>query len=246
MSDHEDALRYAFGAGEILLALRAEETNKGRSWSLGDRGDHEANVYLLEQIANDHPNDCILSEESSDVSDRLNANRVWIVDPLDGTREFSELDRTDWAVHVALWERDRGLTAGAVTLPALNQGFGTNPSATVPEATGRPRRVVVSRSRPSQAARLVAEAIDAELVSMGSAGAKIMAVVRGEVDAYVHTGGQYEWDSAAPIAVAEAAGLHTSRVDGSPMIYNQPDSWLPDLIVCRPEFADQALAAINH
>ncbi len=245
MSDHDDALRYAEGAGQILLALRASSTNTGRSWALGDHGDVNANIYLLDQIANDHPSDCVLSEESADTSARLDADRVWIIDPLDGTREFSEPGRSDWAVHVALWERDRGLTAGAVTLPALSQGFVTNPPSVVPSDPDRPRRVVVSRSRPPAAARRVADAIDAEVVTLGSAGAKVMAVVSGLVDAYVHTGGQYEWDSAAPIAVAAAAGLHTSRVDGSPMLYNRPDPWLPDLIVCRPEFAERALEAIN-
>ena len=171
------------------------------------------------------------------------ADRVWIVDPLDGTREFTEDGRTDWAVHVALWERARGVRVGAVALPAQDRVLSTAEPPKVPAREGRGLRVVVSRTRPPVAARRVAKALDAELVPMGSAGAKAMAVVLGDVDAYVHSGGQYEWDSAAPIAVALAAGLAVSRIDGSPLEYNQRDPWLPDLIVCRPELAADIVAA---
>jgi len=167
---------------------------------------------------------------------------VWIIDPLDGTREYTEAGRSDWAVHVALWERGKGLTAGAVALPALGTVLSTGTPPVVPGLDGRPLRVVVSRSRAPAVAMRVAEALGAELVTLGSAGAKTMAVVRGEVDAYVHAGGQYEWDSAAPAVVAQAAGLHTSRLDGSPLEYNQSSPWLPDLVVCRPEIAERVLA----
>jgi 3'(2'), 5'-bisphosphate nucleotidase len=238
--DHADAARYAESAGEVLLALRDDDDHP--AWALGDAGDDVANRHLLELIATDHPDDRILSEESADDRRRLEADRVWIIDPLDGTREYTEAGRSDWAVHVALWERGKGLTAGAVALPALGTVLSTGTPPVVPGLDGRPLRVVVSRSRAPAVAMRVAEALGAELVTLGSAGAKTMAVVRGEVDAYVHAGGQYEWDSAAPAVVAQAAGLHTSRLDGSPLEYNQSSPWLPDLVVCRPEIAERVLA----
>ncbi|HEU5301575.1 MAG TPA: inositol monophosphatase family protein [Acidimicrobiia bacterium] len=245
MSDHDDAARYAQDAGRLLLQLRAEAMGDGSApWALGDIGDVLANRLLLELLADEHPDDRVLSEESVDDPRRLDAERVWIIDPLDGTREFTEPGRSDWAVHVALWERDQGLTAGAVALPAQDRVLSTGEPVPPAAHDGSRLRVVVSRSRPPAAARRVAAALDAELVPMGSAGAKTMAVVDGLVDAYVHAGGQYEWDSAAPAAVAVAAGLHTSRVDGSSLVYNCRDPWLPDLVVCRSELADAVLAAI--
>ncbi|MSO78084.1 MAG: 3'(2'),5'-bisphosphate nucleotidase CysQ [Acidimicrobiia bacterium] len=250
MSDHDDAARYAAEAGAVLLKLRARTEAEGGQLGgrLGDAGDIDANRRLLELLHAEHPDDGVLSEESADDPRRLDADRVWIVDPLDGTREFTEAGRTDWAVHVALWERvgrlgGPGLTAGAVALPAQGLVLSTAEPPVVPESGGRQLRIVVSRTRPPAAARRVADALDAELVAMGSAGAKTMAVVTGDVDAYVHSGGQYEWDSAAPTAVAAAAGLHVSRLDGSPLEYNRADPWLPDLVVCRAELADAILAA---
>jgi 3'(2'), 5'-bisphosphate nucleotidase len=244
MSDHEDAARYAAAAGALLVELRARGGGDGMSGSrLGDAGDELANRCLLELLAGDHPDDSVLSEESVDDRRRLDADRVWIVDPLDGTREFSEPGRTDWAVHVALWERGPGVRTGAVALPAAGRVLSTGDGLTLPERTAGGRtRVVVSRTRPPVEATRVANALNAEVVTMGSAGAKTMAVVLGAVDAYVHAGGQYEWDSAAPVAVARAAGLHTSRLDGTPLVYNRDRPWLPDLIVCRPELADAILA----
>jgi 3'(2'), 5'-bisphosphate nucleotidase len=243
VSDHEDAARYATEAGALLLALRNQMVvDEWQRHTLGDAGDVLANRRLLELLGADHPDDPVLSEEWADDPRRHRSERVWIVDPLDGTREFTERGRTDWAVHVALWVHGT-LRAGAVALPAQQRVLSTADPPVVPEPDGRQLRVVVSRTRPPVAARRVAAALDAELVAMGSAGAKAMAVVTGEVDAYVHAGGQYEWDSAAPVAVAEAAGLHASRLDGSPLVYNQPDPWLPDLIVCRPELADEIVAA---
>jgi 3'(2'), 5'-bisphosphate nucleotidase len=174
---------------------------------------------------------------------RLGAERVWIVDPLDGTREFGEPPRTDWAVHVALVVGGRPV-AGAVALPALELVLGTGPGPVLPPAHDGPPRVIVSRSRPPAAATWLAERLDGELVELGSAGAKAMAVVRGEADIYAHSGGQYEWDSCAPVAVATAAGLHTSRLDGSPLVYNNDDPYLPDLLICRAELAEPALAAL--
>ena len=182
----------------------------------------------------------MLSEEGADDPVRLRSERVWIVDPLDGTREFSELDRDDWAVHVALWQSGE-LIAGAVALPAQGITFAT-PTVAAPPAGPEAPRIVVSRTRPPAIALQVRDALDGTLVEMGSAGAKVAAVVQGRADVYVHAGGQYEWDSAAPVAVARAAGLHTSRIDGSPLQYNRPDPLLPDLVVCRPEYAEAVLA----
>ena len=246
VGDHQDAARYAAEAGALLLELRAEAGGGARPWMLGDAGDVQANRLLLDLLAADHPDDPVLSEEWVDDPRRLTADRVWIVDPLDGTREFTEDGRTDWAVHVALWERGKGVQTAAVALPAQQaRVLSTTEPPIVPERDGRKLRVVVSRTRPPLAARRVADALDAELVGMGSAGAKSMAVVDGVVDAYVHSGGQYEWDSAAPTGVAAAAGLHVSRLDGSPLEYNQPNPWLPDLLVCRRELADAIVEAAH-
>jgi 3'(2'), 5'-bisphosphate nucleotidase len=235
MGDHEDAGRYAAAAGAQLVELRAGGADDG--WRLGDRGDEAANRCLLGLLAAEHGDDAVLSEESADDRRRLAADRVWIVDPLDGTREFSEPGRTDWAVHVALWERGVGVRVGAVALPAQDRLLSTASPPRLPAPRPGPDRVVVSRTRPPAIARRVADRLGAELVTMGSAGAKAMAVVLGDVDAYVHDGGQHEWDSAAPAAVARAAGLHVSRLDGAPLAYNRADPWLPDLLVCRPELA---------
>ena len=245
VGDGDDAARYAAEAGELLLELRERAaSDEWKRGSLGDAGDVLANRRLLELLREDHEGDGVLSEESVDDASRLQADRVWIIDPLDGTREFTEQGRTDWAVHVALWTRSDGLVAGAVALPAQGRVLSTASPPPTPVAQDRRPRIVVSRTRPPAAAHRVAEALGGELVGMGSAGAKAMAVVDGDVDAYVHSGGQYEWDSAAPAAVAVAAGLHVSRIDGSPLEYNRRDPWLPDLIVCRQELAEEVLAAV--
>jgi len=240
MGDHDDAARYAAAAGELLVGVRADADEAGRA--LGDVGDARANRLLLELLGREHPGDAVLSEESADDRRRVDADRVWIVDPLDGTREFAEAGRTDWAVHVALWERGVGVRVGAVALPAQDRVVCTATPPRVPDRGARPWRVVVSRTRPPAVADAVAATLDAELVTMGSAGAKTAAVILGAVDAYVHAGGQHEWDSAAPTAVAVAAGLHASRLDGAPLEYNRPEPWLPDLLVCRPELAAPILA----
>src|SRR4051812_18182993 len=187
--------------------------------------------------------DAVLSEEGKDDAARLEAARVWIVDPLDGTREFGEPPRSDWAVHVALVVASAPV-AGAVALPALEMVLGTSPAAVLPPAFDGPPRVIVSRSRPPAAATWLADQLAGQLVELGSAGAKAMAVVRGQADIYAHSGGQYEWDSCAPVAVAAAAGLHASRIDGSPLVYNRAEPYLPDLLICRPELAVEALAAL--
>ena len=237
--DHVLAAWLAEAAGGRLLEVRAEGL-EGRE--LKDAGDAAAHELLMALVAEHRPGDAVLSEEGKDDKVRLTADRVWIIDPLDGTREFSEPPRDDWAVHVALWERGAGaggdLTAGAVAQPALGETFTTGEPRVVPARTSARPRIAVSRSRPPEFVNVLAGEIDAELVPMGSAGVKVMSVVRDLSDAYVHAGGQYEWDSAAPVAVARAAGLFTSRIDGSPLEYNQDDVYLPDLIVCRPELAD--------
>ena len=224
----------------MLLELRASSGLSGKP--LGARGDAESNVLLLDRLAVERPGDAVLSEESADSPERLDADRVWIIDPLDGTREYGMLDRPDWAVHVALWERGRGITAAAVSQPSLDAVYASD-AVTAPAQS--PRLILVSDSRPPAFAAPVAEAIGAELAPMGSAGAKAMAVLRGEAHAYVHSGGQWEWDSAAPVGVALAAGLHASRIDGSPLEYNLPHPYLPDLVICQAAVADELLAAIS-
>lgn len=238
MSDHELAARLATAAGELLLDVRTElagATTDERK-AAGDKRSHD---FLMAALGVERPEDVVLSEEGVDNPARLTARRVWIVDPLDGTREFSEVGREDWAVHVALWQ-DGELVAGAVALPAQGVTLATPDVAAPPTAPATPR-IVVSRTRPPAVALQVRDALGGELVEMGSAGAKVASVVQGLSDVYVHAGGQYEWDSAAPVAVARAAGLFTSRIDGSPLLYNQADPQLPDLIVCRPEYAEAVL-----
>jgi 3'(2'), 5'-bisphosphate nucleotidase len=237
--DHQLAAQIAYDAGQLLLQLR---TTTDDSATLKSEGDARANVLILDALREARPDDPILSEESADDSDRLNSSRVWIVDPLDGTREFGELGRDDWAVHVAL-AIDGVAAIGAVALPAQDLVLKTDPAPTVPPRHSGPVRLVVSRTRPPAVTDQVQAALDAELVPMGSAGAKTMAIVQGIADVYAHAGGQYQWDSCAPVAVARAAGLHTSRLDGSPLVYNERDPYLPDLLVCRPELADAVIEA---
>jgi 3'(2'), 5'-bisphosphate nucleotidase len=238
-TDHEVAARLATEAGQLLLAVREElaDATAAERKAAGDKRSHD---YLMEALARERPDDAVLSEEGVDDPVRLSAQRVWIVDPLDGTREFSELGREDWAVHVALWQSG-ALVAGAVALPAQGVTLATPDPAPPPAHSGDPR-IVVSRTRPPAVALQVRDQLNGTLVEMGSAGAKVAAVIQGLADIYVHAGGQYEWDSAAPVAVARAAGLHTSRIDGSPLEYNRADPLLPDLVVCRPEYADAVLA----
>jgi 3'(2'), 5'-bisphosphate nucleotidase len=247
-ADHRLAAELAEHSGSLLRALRAsgiEDPDVLRKQ--GDRRSHE---LLAAELAARRPADAVLSEEGRDSAQRLAARRVWIVDPLDGTREFGEPDRPDWAVHVAL-VIDGFPVAGAVALPALNEVWST--AAASPQAgsqaspqaghrKGQPR-LAVSRTRPGPAAAVVTQALNAEQVPLGSAGFKALAVVRGAAEIYAHSGGQYEWDSAAPVAVALAHGLHASRLDGTPLTYNNPDPYLPDLLIAHPDWARQALDA---
>lgn len=240
IDDHGLAEATAAAAGALLLEVRAELADADVSVRK-DEGDRRAHEMLMQELGAARPDDAVLSEEGKDDLSRLSATRVWIVDPLDGTREFGEIPRTDWAVHVALCENGIPV-AGAVALPGLDLTLSTASPAEMPAFHGGPPRVIASRTRPGPAAESIAEAVGGELVLMGSAGAKAMAVVRGEADIYAHTGGQYEWDNCAPAAVALAAGLHASRLDGSPLTYNNENPYLPDLLICRPEFADAAIA----
>ena len=243
--DHALARELAAEAGRRLLELRAHGGDPDVLRKAGDRLSHE---FLVAALADRRPGDVVLSEEAADNPVRLSASRVWIVDPLDGTREFGEPGRTDWAVHVALWERtSRDLTAGAVALPAQGRVLSTADAAREDVGTSTQRlRIVVSRTRAPWFVRDISDLIGAEPVPLGSAGAKVAAVVCGEAEAYVHGGGFYEWDTAAPVAVARAAGFHASRIDGSPLVYNQADLRMPDILVCRPALAGTLLQAIRE
>jgi 3'(2'), 5'-bisphosphate nucleotidase len=242
--DHHLARDLAVVAGHRLVDLRARGGTADELRKAGDRMAHE---FLAAELARLRPDDVVLSEEGADDPARLSADRVWIVDPLDGTREFGEEGRTDWAVHVALWERAQsGLSAGAVALPAQDEVLSTvNPPPLPADPPSQPYRIVVSRSRPASFLPRMAERAGADLDPLGSAGAKVAAVLTGVADAYVHAGGQYEWDSAAPVAVARAAGFHASRIDGSELSYNQSDLLMPDILVCPPVLAGALLDAIR-
>ena len=236
--DTKLAAALAEAAGRIALAVRASGLVEGRG--LGDAGDKAANAFLMPALRQHRPDDGILSEESEDSAERLSHDRVWIIDPVDGTREFAE-GRGDWAVHVGLSINGEA-QVGAVALPDLGLVLSSDASETrAAEATGK---MVVSRSRAPALAEDVAQKVGLELVGMGSAGAKAMAVVRGEADAYLHSGGQYEWDNCAPVAVAQAHGLHCSRIDGSALRYNRAEALSPDLLICRRELAEPLLGAI--
>lgn len=240
MTDAELAAHLADFAGQILLTVRGAGVISGKA--LGDAGDATANQFLVAALRDQRPDDGLLSEESKDTPERLTKSRVWIIDPVDGTREYGE-ERTDWAVHIAL-SVNGVASVGAVALPGLGLVLRTDQPQKVPPAPER-LRMVVSRTRPAKEAVAVAEALGAELIPMGSAGAKAMAVVLGQADIYLHSGGQYEWDSCAPVAVALAHGLHCSRIDGSPLIYNQADTYMPDLLICRTEHAAQVLDMVR-
>jgi 3'(2'), 5'-bisphosphate nucleotidase len=234
MNDAELARQIAESAGRLLVDLRQSGLLEGKA--LGKLGDQLANLFIMQALRTHRPADALLSEEEQDSAARLDAQRVWIIDPLDGTREYGE-GRADWAVHVALAVGGVA-TLGAVALPGLPLTLGSGDTLARPRHAGK-LRIVISRTRPAAEAVAVAEALGAELIPMGSAGAKIMAVVRGEADIYLHSGGQYEWDSCAPVAVAQAAGLHVSRLDGSALRYNQANTYMPDLLVCPAELAER-------
>lgn len=251
-TDTDLAADLATRAGDLLLGIRARELgetplDKAAAKALGRRGDQAANTLLLEGLAAARPGDAVLSEESADDPARLDSPRVWIIDPLDGSREYGLAGRADWAVHVALWERGgergAGITAAAVAQPARGEVYVSGTARAVPSDRDRPR-ILVSDSRPPEFVDALARRVGGTVAPMGSAGAKAMAVLRGDADAYVHAGGQWEWDSAAPVGVALAAGLHCSRIDGAPLRYNEAHPYLPDLLICRRDLAVPLLAGI--
>lgn len=240
LSDADLATHMATGAGEILLGVRHGNLLTGRH--LGDVGDAMAQAWIANVLHRHRPHDAVLSEEADDVGDRASAERVWIIDPLDGTREFAS-GTADWAVHIALTEGGE-VTSAAVALPAVDETFRSD---TVKPPTGDlTRRMAASRHGGSYESAWVSRRLSLNMIGIGSAGAKAMAVVRGDVDAYVHAGGQYEWDNCAPVGVAQAAGLHCSRLDGSPIIYNQPQPYMPDFVICRTEIRDDVMAALSE
>ncbi|WP_373490727.1 3'(2'),5'-bisphosphate nucleotidase CysQ [Parasphingorhabdus sp.] len=243
MTDADLAAHLAHTAGRILLEVRDSGMIDGKA--LGNAGDQTANQFLIHALRHQRPEDGLLSEESKDTAERLIKSRVWIIDPVDGTREYGEC-RTDWAVHVAL-AIDGVATIGAVALPGLAGGLvlRSDKITDLPDRQGPPR-LVVSRTRPAAEALSVAERLGGELLPMGSAGAKAMAVVQGEAEIYLHSGGQFEWDSCAPAAVASAYGLHCSRIDGSPLVYNQEDTYMPDLLICRKEWTEAVFDALSR
>lgn len=243
-TDAELAIRLAVQTGRGLVDLRRRMTAEGaHSWQVMDGGDTAAQRFIADELHRLRPDDPVLSEEGLEDPRRFSQDRAWIIDPLDGTREFGEPGRSDWAVHIALWA-DGAFVAAAVSLPAIGVVFATEPAPTLPPVERERPILVTSRSRAPYAAAVVAHALDAQPMRLGSAGAKAMSVVNGETDIYVHDSGMYQWDSAAPAAVALAAGLHVSRIDGSPIVYNLRDPWLPDFIVCRQEWAQPVLAAL--
>jgi 3'(2'), 5'-bisphosphate nucleotidase len=240
MTDGDLAAHLAHTAGRILLDVRQSGLVSGAS--LGKAGDQTANQLLVHALRQQRPEDGLLSEEEKDNLERLAHRRVWIIDPVDGTREYGE-ERADWAVHIGL-SIDGVASIGAVALPALDVVLRSDRPQLLPPGAPIPR-MVVSRTRPAKEALAVAETLAAELLPMGSAGAKAMAIVRGEAEIYLHTGGQFEWDSCAPVAVAAAHGLHVSRADGTPLVYNQADTYMPDLLICRPEWTERVLMAMR-
>ncbi len=248
LTDAALAADLAVDAGKLLLAVR-DAVGFSHPWLLGDEGDSQANSLLLRRLRAERPGDAVLSEEAYDDLTRLRADRVWIVDPLDGTNEFSERGRDDWAVHVALWQRHGGaggaITDAAVALPAMGELYRSDRVSMPIAAHSGPIRVTASSNRPPAVLYRLAQRLDIQTVRIGSAGAKAMSLVRGDADAYIHAGGQWEWDSAAPAGVILAAGMHASRLDGSELVYNRPDPYLPDFLMCRPELADLLLGAIR-
>ena len=248
LTDAALAATVAAEAGELLLAMR-EQIGFYDPYDLGDAGDSRANTLILDRLHRERPDDAVLSEEAADDLSRVDSDRVWIVDPVDGTYEYSMPGRADWAGHIALWQRTQGtdgggITDAAVALPARGEVYRTDTVTAPPPRADGPIRITASSNRPPAVLWRIREQLDVQLVRIGSAGAKAMAVVRGDVDAYLHAGGQWEWDSAAPAGVLWAAGMHASRIDGSPLIYNRRDPYLPDLLICRPELAGVLLEGI--
>lgn len=240
MNDADLAAHLAADAGRILMEVRVSGRHHGPA--LGRAGDAEANAVIVKALRELRPQDGLLSEEEKDDSARLTKRRVWIIDPLDGTREYAE-GRDDWAVHVGL-AIDGVARVGAVALPPVGQILRSDRPIARPAPPSRPR-MMVSRTRPAHEAVAVAAAIGADIVPMGSAGAKAMAVVRGEAEIYLHSGGQHQWDNCAPVAVALGQGLQCSRLDGSPLRYNARTTEISDLLICHPDWTGPVLETLR-
>jgi 3'(2'), 5'-bisphosphate nucleotidase len=243
-TDHEVSRQVAAEAGRLLVELRRSVPESADQRWLRDQGDARSHSMIMGRLAQLRPDDAILSEEGKDDQRRLRYRRVWVIDPLDGTREFGEPPRDDWAVHIALCVGGEPV-AGSVALPAQDRVYTTADPFPEAPAQSEPLRMVASRTRAPAIVTVLASELGADLIHMGSAGAKAMTVVAGEADIYLHAGGQYEWDSAAPVAVAMAAGLHCSRIDGSPLVYNQANPYMPDLLICKRSIADRVLALVE-
>ena len=244
MNDHELAGFVAARTGELLRSIRAEGfANRVSQWTMQDKGDLDAHDLIMELLGEHRPDDAILSEEGADDLARLDADRVWIVDPLDGTRDYGERNSPEWAVHIGLVQNGRAI-AGAVSVPALDRLYSTALSP-IPAPLDRSEPVVITSRGNSWAAHDVADALGAQLTMCGSAGFKAMAVVAGMADVYVHPSGFYEWDVCAPAAVAAAAGLDVLSLDGEDLVYNKRRPVVAGLLISRPEFTEASLAALG-
>ncbi len=253
--DRQLALDVSEKAAQNLLRIRREGFLKGESGrALSDVGDRISEEIIRSMIESERPDDAILSEEQmTEDQRRFYAERVWIIDPLDGSREFGTEANADWAIHVALWNRSQSDTNGfhegkialsVVTIPATGETYTSFWTQKRDYDIETPIRIVVSNTRAPEWLSDLGAYLNVTLLPRGSAGVKAMEVVAGRADAYVHSGGQYEWDSAAPVGVSLAAGLHASRLDGTPLRYNQPDPYLPDLVICKKTLAPLLLEAI--
>lgn len=256
MNDSELSRDVAIEAGRLLLDLRAtygdlDPADVDTANRLRKEADRASHLLIADRISAARPDDVILSEEGKDDPARLVADRVWIVDPLDGTFEFGQ-GRSDFAVHIVLWVRDAlsptgaRLVASTVELPAqgLTRTDIDTPDVSFALPTDRPIRIVASRSRAPKwlpdAVAVLADRMgrEVEVIDVGSVGAKVNEILCGRADAYVHDTGFYEWDVAAPYAVAHRYGLHASHVGGEPIRFNQDPPYVTSLLVSIPTLLD--------
>ena len=247
--DHLLAANLAESAGRMLVDCRSGAAGQllGGS-SLAHEGDQRAHLHLLTRLQEARPDDAVLSEEGADDAQRLDSSRLWVIDPLDGSRDYG-FGNDEWAVHVGLVE-DGKIVAGAVALSALDllfhTGEGEGPACAVDENNPNRRPVIVTaRSRVNAEGMLLAHELGADVFACGSAGVKAMLVVNGTADAYVHASPLYEWDVCAPAAVAQSAGLHVSDAAGDPLVFNQARPVVNSFLVCRPELVDDILSALS-
>lgn len=236
-NDHQLAAALAAKAGQALSELRERPHSGGFDpWGLRDEGDRLAHNLLVELLGSHRPDDIVLSEEGREDRRRLDADRTWIIDPLDGTHDYPFLDSIEWAVHVALVEEQRP-TAAAVAVPGMDQVFATDLGSAA-EPMDRDQPLVISGRSNAYLASEVAETIGGKLTACGSSGVKAMLVVSGAVDVYVHGSGLYEWDVCAPAAVAEALGMVVTDLEGDEIVYNKSQPIVRGLVISRPEFAE--------